>query len=237
VVSLGLTFLARVLVAVAQQPVAPPADSCPTVRPDEAPRILAMVAPAYPESLRVRKIGGTVWLQVEVNCDGLAERGAVRVISSPHPGLDGPAWNAVAYAVFAPGRAGGRAVRARLEVPVLFGAVAETTIVLLPAGSGSGQVFSDAVVDERPEVLSFPPVNYPESLRRIALRGDVILEFIIDTLGRAEPASLSIIESPEPAMSAEAIRAALAATFRPARVKGRAVRVLVRLPIQFRLSR
>jgi len=98
-------------------------------------------------------------------------------------------------------------------------------------------VWDSGIVDERPEVLSGPILTYPELMRQAGIEGRVVVEVVIDSLGRAEPGSLRIVESPQRAFEAAALAYVRRALFRPARVMGRSVRVLVRLPIDFRITR
>ena len=108
-------------------------------------------------------------------------------------------------------------------------------------GSGivpdAGQVFMESVVEEGPEVLSGPALNYPDLLRQAGVQGRVLVQAIIDTSGRAEPPSVKVIQSPNPGFDQPAKNYVLRALFRPARVHGRAVRVLVNLPIDFKIKR
>src|SRR2546427_12382877 len=60
-------------------------------------------------------------------------------------------------------------------------------------------VYSEAVVEERPALLSAPPAPYPTLLRRAGIQGRVVIGAIVDTLGRAEPGSIEIVDSPNPA--------------------------------------
>ncbi len=101
----------------------------------------------------------------------------------------------------------------------------------------SDQVFMESVVEERPEVLSGPQLQYPDLLRQAGVQGRVLVQAIIDTAGRAEPPSVKIIQSPNPGFDQPAKNYVLRALFRPARVHGRAVRVLVNLPIDFKIKR
>jgi protein TonB len=101
----------------------------------------------------------------------------------------------------------------------------------------SDQVFMESVVEERPEVLSGPSLQYPDLLRQAGVQGRVIVQAIIDTSGRAEPPSVKVIQSPNPGFDQAARQYVLRALFRPARVHGRAVRVLVNLPIDFKIKR
>lgn len=99
----------------------------------------------------------------------------------------------------------------------------------------ANQVYLESVVEEKPEPLSGPPLQYPEMLRQAQVQGRVMVEAIIDTTGRAEANSIKIIQSPHPGFDNSAKTYMRQALFRPARVHGRPVRVLVRLPIDFKL--
>ena len=101
----------------------------------------------------------------------------------------------------------------------------------------SDQVFMESVVEERPELLTRPPLQYPDLLRQAGVQGRVLVSAIIDTLGRAEPASVKVVQSPNPGFDQPAKNMVLKSLFRPARVHGRAVRVLVNLPIDFTIKR
>jgi protein TonB len=95
------------------------------------------------------------------------------------------------------------------------------------------QVFVEAVVDEPPERISFPPPEYPRMLQEAHIEGSVVLEAVIDTTGHAEPNSIKVISSTNRAFEAPAKDALRRALFRPGRVRGQPVRVLVHLPIRF----
>jgi len=105
------------------------------------------------------------------------------------------------------------------------------------SNQASDQVFMESVVEERPEVLSGPALNYPDLLRQAGVQGRVLVQAIIDTSGRAEPPSVKVIQSPNPGFDQSAKNYVLRALFRPARVHGRAVRVLLNLPIDFKIKR
>ncbi|HXG98653.1 MAG TPA: energy transducer TonB [Gemmatimonadales bacterium] len=109
-----------------------------------------------------------------------------------------------------------------------------------PGGNGDGpaadQVYADGAVDERAEIVSAPPLDYPPALRQAGLQGRVTVQAVIDTLGRAEPASLKVITHPNTAFDQSARAYVLHVVFRPARVKGRTVRVLIRVPVDYRIE-
>ncbi|MGH7531326.1 MAG: energy transducer TonB [Gemmatimonadales bacterium] len=91
-----------------------------------------------------------------------------------------------------------------------------------------------AEVDEKAELLALPQPEYPAMLRRAGVQGTVVVEVVIDTRGRVEPGSPRVVLSPYPRFNEPALEAIQRATFRPARIQGRPVRVRVRVPIEFR---
>ena len=109
-----------------------------------------------------------------------------------------------------------------------------------PGGNGEGraldQVYAEVAVDERAEIVSAPPLEYPLALRHAGLQGRVTVQAVIDTLGRAEPASVKVVARPNTAFDESARAYVLHAMFRPARVKGRAVRVLITVPVNYRIE-
>src|SRR6266446_2891103 len=118
--------------------------------------------------------------------------------------------------------------------------MAQVNAACPPGGNGDGrdadQVYSEATVDERAEIVSAPPLDYPPALRRAGLQGRVTVQAVIDTLGRAEPASLKVIARPSTAFDQSARAYVLHSVFQPARVKGRAVRVLITVPVDYRIE-
>ena len=101
----------------------------------------------------------------------------------------------------------------------------------------ANQVYLESVVEEKPELLSGPPLQFPPLLSQAQIQGRVLVEAIIDTMGRAEPPSIKVVQSPHPGFDQSAKNFTRQALFRPARVHGRPVRVLVRLPIDFKLTK
>jgi periplasmic protein TonB len=105
-----------------------------------------------------------------------------------------------------------------------------------PAGDGVFPLGSPLV--DKPAVLA--PGNaqprYPEPLRRASVAGLVVTEFVVDTTGHAEMASLRLVRS-DHELFASAVRAALPRMrFVPAEARGRKVRQLVRVPFAFELE-
>jgi len=98
------------------------------------------------------------------------------------------------------------------------------------------EVYAEALVEERPALLSAPPPDYPVLLKQAGIQGRVILRAVIDTTGRVEPASVRIMKSPNPAFDQPTKVWVLKALFRPARLHGRGVRVFINLPVDYSLT-
>jgi protein TonB len=106
-----------------------------------------------------------------------------------------------------------------------------------PAGTpAQGETFFEAVVDVKPAILFLPSPEYPVQLRVKGVGGRVLVQCIVDTMGIIEPNSVKILQTPDTAFSRATIEALLQARFTPARVKGKAVRVLVNVPIDFNVK-
>lgn len=99
------------------------------------------------------------------------------------------------------------------------------------------QTFLEAAVDERPERLSGPYPRYPEMLRQAGIEGFVLLEFVIDTSGHVEEGSLKVLQSTNRAFEGPAKVVIVKSLYRPGRVRGQAVRVLVSQRIGFTIQR
>jgi len=100
-----------------------------------------------------------------------------------------------------------------------------------------GAAFIEAVVDEKPSLVSPPQLDYPDLLRQAGIEGTVLIEVIIDTTGHAEQASLRVVQSSNKAFEISARDAVMKSLYRPGRVRGQAVRVLVQVPINFNIRR
>lgn len=102
---------------------------------------------------------------------------------------------------------------------------------------GPQMAYAEAVVDEKPEIISSPPLHYPDILRHAGIEGTVLVEAIIDTTGRAEPASIRIVQSSNAAFEPSAKEVVLKSVYRPGRMYGRPVRVLVNVPVNFSIRK
>jgi len=88
-------------------------------------------------------------------------------------------------------------------------------------------------VDERPEIVSGPQLEYPLSARQERITGRVVIQAIIDRDGHAEPLSLGVRRSVDWRLDRAALDYMEQASFKPGRVHGEIVRTLVDIPVEF----
>jgi TonB family protein len=82
---------------------------------------------------------------------------------------------------------------------------------------------------------SRPPI-YPEALRARWIEGQVLLQYVVDTLGRVEPGTIRALRSTHPEFE-RAVREALPfMRFNAAEIAGRKVRQLVQQPFTFNIA-
>ncbi|HJS44052.1 MAG TPA: energy transducer TonB [Gemmatimonadales bacterium] len=84
-----------------------------------------------------------------------------------------------------------------------------------------------------PEILSGPLPVYPNPLRQAGIEGQVVLEARVDSTGRVQRSSISVVSASHPGFVEPARQALVVTLFRPARVNGRAVPTLIRVPFAF----
>jgi len=98
-------------------------------------------------------------------------------------------------------------------------------------------VYLSGRVEQSPRRLSGPPVDYPYNLLRRHVQGLVQVAAIIETNGRAEPASLEILSTPDSGLIEPVKQMMLASQFSAGRLKGTAVRVMVQMAVDVRPPR
>jgi protein TonB len=98
------------------------------------------------------------------------------------------------------------------------------------------QVFAEAVVDEVPERISCPPVDYPRMMQQANIEGQVLLQFVVETDGHVKDENIEILSSSHRAFEGPAKDMISKCLFRPGRVRASPVRVLVQMPIVFNLQ-
>jgi outer membrane biosynthesis protein TonB len=92
------------------------------------------------------------------------------------------------------------------------------------------------LVDDPPILISAPPL-FPALLPQAGPTSRVVVQAVIDTAGRAEPASVCVIQSADTAFDQHAQQWMLEALWRPARVAGHPVRLRVNRAIDYTSTR
>lgn len=100
----------------------------------------------------------------------------------------------------------------------------------------TGETFLEAQVDEPPTRLSGPEPRYPPAMKAAGIPGRVELQFVVDKDGKVEPGSMKVLSSTNAAFEEPAKEAVMKSVFRPGKVKGTPVRVLVQQAVSFKLG-
>lgn len=87
---------------------------------DEPPRPLKTKPPRYPAEMRAQAVSGAVMVAIVIDESGKVMAAEVR--KSSHDAFRDPALEAVREWTFVPAKAGGKAVRARVNIPLNFSA-------------------------------------------------------------------------------------------------------------------
>jgi hypothetical protein len=99
-----------------------------------------------------------------------------------------------------------------------------------------GQTFLEAQVDDPPQLISAGPQLFPPAMRAAGIPGKVTMQFVVDVTGHVEPGSLKVISASHQAFVEPTKQMLLKSLFKPGKVRGEAVRVLVQQTINFALS-
>jgi protein TonB len=96
------------------------------------------------------------------------------------------------------------------------------------------QVFTEAELDDPVQPISQPTPRYPPVMQSAGIAGRVELEYIVDTTGHSEPASVKVLKSTHQAFEEPAKEVIQKSVFKPARFRGRPVRQLVHQAVSFK---
>ena len=103
-------------------------------------------------------------------------------------------------------------------------------------GPVTGEAFLAEDVDDPVAPINQPKPRYPPVLQQAGVQGFVEAQYVVDTTGHAEPVTWKVIKSSHPQFEAPAREAAMKSVFKPARIKGRAVRQLVQQRFGFTIG-
>jgi protein TonB len=110
------------------------------------------------------------------------------------------------------------------------------TGVIGGTGPVSGETFLEAEVDDPVSIISAPKPRYPPVMQSAGIAGRVEVQYVVDTTGHAEPPSWRILKSTNKAFEEPAREAIMKAVFKPAKIRGQAVRQLVQQAIAFNIG-
>lgn len=103
-------------------------------------------------------------------------------------------------------------------------------------GPVTGETFLQEQVDDPVVPINIPKPRFPPVLQQAGISGRVEVRYVVDTLGHAEPASWTVMKSTNKAFEEPAREAIMKGVFKPARIKGAAVRQLVQQAVTFTIG-
>jgi TonB family protein len=119
-----------------------------------------------------------------------------------------------------------------------------TTMLMMSGLSSTGlgevvhfSVGGDTGVDVQPATNdAMRIVAYPPLLHSAKVEGDVLAQFVVDTLGRPDMETFHVLKSTHELFTSAVQDVLPRCSFRPAQLGGKAVRQLVQMPFQFRIT-
>jgi periplasmic protein TonB len=110
-----------------------------------------------------------------------------------------------------------------------------------PGGGGApspGPILTAMTVEKPVLPLDGNPApRYPTMLARAGVEGEVLLQFVVDTVGAVEPGSIHSIRATQPQFESAVREALVRARFVPAEYGGHRVRQLVEQSFTFAITR
>lgn len=102
-------------------------------------------------------------------------------------------------------------------------------------GPITGAEYLQVEVDDPPRMIQQAPLLYPPVMQSMGVAGRVVLEFVIDQSGHAEPNTFKVISASHDAFVEPAKTFIVKSVFKPGRVRGEAVRTRVQQIITFKI--
>jgi hypothetical protein len=194
---------------------------------------IAVIAGAINATVSARRIGTARALDTAVVA--IAPPGAQ--YETPPPTLDVPlkAFQTVTVPVLIPIAIPPVNLQERFD-PEDFTGVGVEDGTVTSVAAAPDQVCEPSLLDDPPILLSSPPLDYPPLLWQAGIVGRVVVLAVIDTTGRAEPASVRVIQGAHPEFDQPSKQWMLDALFRPARAGGRRVRVRINRALDYTIT-
>jgi TonB family protein len=84
--------------------------------------------------------------------------------------------------------------------------------------------------------MGSPQPRYPESLKARNVEGEVLMQFVVDTMGRADTSSFKVLRSTHEAFTRAVLTVLPTMRFYPAEIAGRKVKQMVQQPFTFAIA-
>jgi len=146
----------------------------------------------------------------------------------------------------------GRRVRFRFTRGLMYAASAVGLVVLacetpVPPPDGvegpraaadvvSGQAYEVSALDQRPERMLCPRMEYPPLMQQAGIEGQVTVQFIVEADGSVQNESIEVLNASNRAFEAPTTEMIAGCKFQPGVVQGEAVRTRVEMPVAFNLA-
>lgn len=192
--------------------------SAPAAGPEATPRLLdvSLVQVPRPKSAKPDDELPEQVIFADITVD---ERGSIAAIRNAPPALAVHLGIAAKNWKFAPARRGGQPVSADLRVPFVLRV------------DGDNSTGRNRTV---PRVISQAPPVYPFLMRASGMRGEVLVDFVVDIEGRVRNAF--VVRTLNPAFDDPAMEAVRKWRFEPGRLAERPVNTHMQVPIVFSLD-
>ncbi len=200
---------------------------------------IAAYATANAGQARTRFVADTVHLVYTANPNAESRHAAPmrRAARSSMPPLPAKPPHVLEFPVALPDLISAAASTASVvDAGALFGAsVAGDTAAVgeSVAGDGEEPLFASQVEKLARPRSGNPSPRYPSVLESSRVEGSVLAQFVVDTLGRIDMNTFSVVESTNDLFSASLRSALQKWRFHPAEAGGRKVRQIVQLPSRF----
>jgi TonB family protein len=119
----------------------------------------------------------------------------------------------------------------------------EEFLDLLSNAAAAGKVLSDAELLKNTPIVATPvklakayKAVYPRTAKLVGLSGSALVQFVVDTLGKAKPETITTVEATFKDFGDAAASYVTEMAFYPARIDGHPVERLVQYPFDFKLS-
>jgi len=204
-----------------------------TVGKETPPKVLHQEEPEYPLVLQQFQLGGRVVIEFEVDAEGRVQNPVIA--SSDSPAFEEPALEALLKWKFQPATREGKAIKARMRVPVKFEMWGgHDGVFEISAKADQSKLPPELRYDVSPKIRGVQIPVYPYAPRRDEVRGKATAGVLIDPQGRVVAVKIRSADRPEFGL---ALTAALEGfTFDPALKDGKPVPHLLNFEQEFSFS-